>query len=536
MASKVNLTDKKFKEVYNLLDKYIDKNAAAAFKKAREEGTEIAWLNKRWARLEGYTPWINAYSSIEDLTLSPTKLMEQIYSKYPDLSNISKARMKNILDNNDVTEEQLKAYYLYRQAQSKQMDAFNESRYKDLSNQHEQIERSKDDSYYNSPLANEYARDAHIKGDPHMAAYNEVVGKVAGAADFAPFPGSLLGPGLRTVQKAYAGEPIVTLGTLADVAGSVIPDFAEKPAQMAYNYGKGFIERFTDKLGDTGIGKAIEARILKADAKKASELAKSDKNIIDKISNDGIKDKNGKAYYLTDKDYLNYYNEANDPLLKSKIEAQFKARGELNKAQRVADHSMVKSNPEGKEAALSNLVEAEGSVNKANQEFISTAGSQVPSIELKAGDNKLEVFDNKGKLNSYYNDVPLSEISTYEASKVTPSLKADGLYNVLQFGGRKAARTGIGGRLGQWDTFDPVPEDKSDKLVDEAIKLYGDTWSPMIKPDNYDDPLIQNAYDKWMNDPKREYNEEEYMKKLREQNSINNSGSTIDTLIRIKGN
>lgn len=489
MADKVRLSDKKFKEVYNFLNQYVDERAAKAFDKAYNEGREIEWLNKRWNALEGYTPWVNTYSSVDDLTASPEKQLEQIYNKNPDYNKISQARMKNILDNNDVTAEQLKAYYDYRKAQSDAVAKFNEDRYKKATDEYAQIERSKDDSYYNSPLANEYAREAYIKGNPQMAAYHEAVGKVAGASDFAPFPLSLMGPGLRTVQKAYAGKDILTPGTLADFGGAVIPDMAEKPARFVYNSAKEAIERVAPKLGDSKIMKAIEARVNKADAKKVQDVAKSDIDVM-----------HANLSELTDKELLDLYDKANNPRLKSKIEEYFKAKNDVRHAQQIRESPIVQSNTEAIGLAEDKLHKSLQDYSKAEQDFIKTSSDELPTTELKAGINKAEPFvDNS--LNTYYKDVPLSTLSEYEVSKVTPNNTASALYNIMSYGGRKAARTTIGGRAGQWNTFDPEPTDKSEQLVKDVINTYSKEWSPTELPANYHtNPLIRVAYDKWYED------------------------------------
>lgn len=503
MADKVRLTDKKFKEVFNFVDKYVDKDAAKAFDKAYKEGREIEWLNKFWNRLEEYTPWCNTYSSIEDLTASSDKQLEQIYNKNPDYDKISDARMKNILDNNDVTEERLKSYYAYRKAQSNERTKLNEDRYKDKSNKYEQIERSKDDSYYNSPLANEYAREAYIKGNPQMAAYHEAVGKVAGASDFAPFPLSLLGPGLRTVQKAYADKDVVTPGTLADFGGAIIPDFAEKPARFVYNYAKSGIERLIPKVGDSKIMKAIEARVNKADAEKSQALAKSDLEVMNTTLDN-----------LTDKELLDLYDKANNPRLKAQIEEYFKARGQVSNAQMIKESPQVQSNKMAKAQAEQAYKEANNALDEAEQEFVKTSAREQPTTELKAGINKQEPFvDNN--LVALYKDTPLSTLSEYEANKVTPNKTASALYNVMTYGGRKAARSGLGGRLGQWNTFNPEPNDKSEQLIKDVITMYSNKWSPMEVPQEYHtNPLIRDAYDKWYNEPaNRPFDEAEWRNK-----------------------
>lgn len=572
MADKVRLTDKKYKEVFNFVDKYVNKDAAKAFDKAYKDGREIEWLNKFWPKLEGYSAWTNTYSSIEDLTAYPEKQMEQIYNKNPDFDKISEARMKNILDNNDVTEEGLKAYYARRKAQSDAVSKINEDRYKDLSSDYEQINRSKDDSYYNSPLANEYAREAYIKGNPQMAAYHETVGKVAGASDFAPFPLSLLGPGLRTVQKAYADKDVLTPGTIADFAGAVIPDFAEKPAKFIYDFTKGGIEKYLPRVGESKIMKAIEARVNKADADKVQDLAKTDLEVMKARLED-----------LTDKELLELYNKANNPKLKAGIEEYFKSRAELQQSNMIKESITARANATAKELAdnglgaiatkddalnylithskdfnnkplddaTNKLVDEymmnnlkDGATNKSDKvidyylqlrardlankqvdmsnkslhdkdfDYIKTVIKERPTTELKAGTSKVEPF-NGSNLNPYYKNTPLSTISEYEASKVTPNNAASALYSVMTYGGRKAARSGLGGRLGQWNTFNPEPEDKSDKLIKDVISMYSNKWSPMeLPPEYHTNPLIRDAYDTWYNDiPNRPFYEAEWRNK-----------------------
>lgn len=484
MADKVRLTDKKFKEVFNFVDKYVDKDAAKAFDKAYNEGREIEWLNKFWPQLEEYTPWTNTYSSIEDLTESPEKQLERIYNKNPDFDKISEARMKNILDNNDVTEQQLKSYYAYRKSQKDQLSKLNEERYKEASDKYSQINRSKDDSFYNSPLANEYAREAYIKGNPNEALAHELAGLAAGASDFTIFPLSIAGPIIRTVQKAYAGKDVLTPGTVADFVGSFIPDLAEKPARFLFNS----IKERVPKLVDKEIGKAIEARVNAADAKKAQEIAKSDLEVM-----------STNLDKLTDKELLELYDKANNPRVKAQIEEYFKARGQVANAQMIKEHPYMQ-NKEAKNIAQKDLDDAYTYLDNANEEFIKTAAKEQPTTELKAGIQNQEPFVDDN-LVAYYKDTPLSTLSEYEANKVTPNKLASSLYNVMTYGGLKAARATIGGRIGHLNTFNPEPEDISDKLIKDVISTYSNKWSPIELPQEYHtNPLIRDAYDIWYND------------------------------------
>jgi hypothetical protein len=481
MANKP-LTDKKINEVYNFLNKYVEKDAALHFRKADDK---VQWIKDHWSLLEEYEPWTNKYSSLKDLTATPKEQLEAVYNKNPDITKISSPRLKTILEGNDFTEDELRDYYDWRESQKAAMNKFNKERYEKLSDEYAQVERSKDKSYFNSPLANEYAREAYIKGDTGRAKLQEVLGKTAGAVDFAPFPVSLAGPATRTFQKYLADKPIITAGTAADIGGAVIPDFAEKPARMAWNYGKGILERVWRKAGDSKLAKQIEHRVQAADELTAAQKAQKAMD----ISNANLDE-------LTDKQLLDLYNASDDAVLKSKIEAYHKARQERAKAVDIAESDYAKANGYVKRQADAQVKSADAAVRQAEQDFTIEAANRQPLYELLTGKNKVEPYVGEDFVR-YYKDVPLSEIARYEELKDVGGAGTAGLYNVLTLGGRKAARSTIGGRAGQWDTFDPTPADNTDKAVDWVISTYSDSWDPAIKPKNYDEPLIKAAYDKW---------------------------------------
>ena len=476
------LTEKKINEVYNFLNKYVEKDAAMHFRKAEDK---VKWIKDHWNLLEEYEAWTNKYSSLKDLTATPKEQLEAVYNKNPDITKISEPRLKTILEGNDFTEEELRDYYDFRTAQKAAMDKFNKERYEKLSDEYAQVQRSKDGSYYNTPLANEFAREHYIKGHPNQAAVNEVAGKVAGLSDFAPLPISLGGPLIRTAQKWAADKPVITAGTAADFAGSIIPDVAEKPAKMAWNYGKGFLERYLPKVADTKVAKQIEHRVKAAD--KVSDAEKAQKAM--DISNARLDE-------LTDKQLLDLYNASDDAVLKSKIEAYHRARQERAKAVDLYESEYVKGNKAVKAQAKADLNAAEEAVAKAEQDFTIEAANRQPLYELLTGKNKVEPYVGEDFVR-YYKDVPLSEIAKHEELKDVGGVGTAGLYNVLTLGGRKTARSTIGGRVGQWDTFDPTPVDNTDKNIDWVISTYSNEWDPAIKPANYDDPLIKAAYDKW---------------------------------------
>ena len=97
------ITEKKFNEVYNFINKNIGPVPAKKFRKAYNEGRAVEWLKEAWPKLEEYEAWTLKYNTVDDLTKTKDDQLKAIYNSNPDLSKISSARMKTILANNDVT-------------------------------------------------------------------------------------------------------------------------------------------------------------------------------------------------------------------------------------------------------------------------------------------------------------------------------------------------------------------------------------------------------------------------------------------------
>lgn len=479
-----NLTDKKFNKINNFLNTYIDPQAAKLFKAAHKEGKDIEWLKDNWELLEEYEPWTRTYNSIEDLTVSPEKQKEQVYNANPDFSKISKARLKTILDDGDFTEDELKNYYNFRKAQTEAVNKFNQERYNEIANARKEAERAKDKSYYTSPIANEYARKAYIQGNKDLAAKQEFLGKTAAASDFAPLPASLLGPAIRSYQKYKSGEDVVTSGTALDFAGSFIPDLVEKPAKLAWQYLKG---TKAGKLLETKTGKQIENRIKAADNKAAQEAA-NDIKLTECLDVDK----------LTDEQIQDLYNKIKTPEIKKSVEDYWKAKRSVDEARQIGEM------PNGIAEAIAEreLPAAEQALITAERKADYVSNLNKPTLEVRSGnlpkDQPLMV---NGDFNTYYKNVPLKDIIEYSESQVVPNFKDDALYQLLMLGGRKAARSTLGGH--KWNEIDYKPNYNEDKAINEVINLYRNDWLRNGKPANYDDPLIKAAYDKWITEQLR---------------------------------
>ena len=316
---------------------------------------------------------------------------------------------------------------------------------------------------------------------PIQAKINEVAGKAAAASDFLPLPLSLGGPLIRTAQKWAADKDIGTPGTAADFAGAIIPDIAEKPAKMGWQYLK---QGKFSKFFDSKRMKQIENRIKAADNQVAENAAK-DLQLMKDVNLDN----------LTDTELYKLYNNVTTPEFKKSIEDYWKARASRTEAGQFAEM------PNGIAEAIAerDIPAAEQALANAERRTEYLAKVKEPELQLKSGKLPQEepLFVN-GDFNSYYRNAPLSTISDYVESQIEPSKFNDALYQLLRLGGTKAARSGIGGRWGQWDAFNTEPKDNRESNVNDVIRMFSDSWDLINKPEGYDtEPIIREAYDKW---------------------------------------
>lgn len=496
------MTEKKFNEVYNFIDKNIDKvtgtKYAKDFSNAYNEGKATEWLTKNWPELEEYEAWTLKYNSVDDLTKSKEDQLKTIYKNNPDFSKISFPRMNTILANNDVTEDELRDYYARRNAEKKEIDEFNNRRYSEIKTNKAEAERA---DKYNSMLANEYARKHYIKGNKGQAIANEIAGKAAFASDFATLPISLAGPTIRAVQKWAADEPVITPGTGFDYVGAIVPDVAEKPAKMLWQYAKG---SRLGKLLESKWGKQIENRI-KAEDNKLAEQATKDLELTKGLDLD----------QLDNIQLVELYRNVKTPEIRSAIEEYWKAKGMVEEgksldelASTIAGRADALEGAERARALKDADLIAAAAEREARDEALITAERKAdylarkkqPELEVRSGKLPEEqpLFTN-GDFNTYYRDVPLKDINEYMESQIEPSKFNDFIYQALKLGGRKTARTTLSGRTGQWDAIDYNPNYDEDKAVQEVKRMFMNSWSTNTKPEGYyTDPLIKAAYDKWV--------------------------------------
>ena len=118
---------------------------------------------------------------------------------------------------------------------------------------------------------------------------------------------------------------------------------------------------------------------------------------------------------------------------------------------------------------------------------------------------KKDVFSKTGDLNPEYFNVPNEVISKAVGNAITLSPKEKLVKTALTAAGYKAVRTMPRGTLFKLDTFDPSVDDITDKQLDQVIKDYSGNWKYSEVPDNYDNPVIRAAYDRWKSKPLTNY-------------------------------
>lgn len=449
---KKQFTDKQINKIRKVLSDKINAEWAESFDSADDKAS---WLVRNRDYLESVPGWNKAYK-IEDLLKSNKSAMESIYSTYGTIEEISPERMTQLSNAYDITKDDLKKYYDMRAKQTKAVQKYNEERWAEIDKARNEAQRAKENSYYTSPLANEYARKAYIQGDLENAKWHEAAGKIAGATDFAPFPISILGPMIRQYQRYDIGEEkpsyIPSAETMLDYGSAVIPDIAERPAKLGLRYAKGALERIFNKAGDTKLFKQMENIANAKDAARTAKAAARDKALIDELA-----DMNK---YSTE-ELLKFANSTDNPNIKSEIYKFIDAR-----------HS-------GQTLPTS----------------IDLQMKELPSIELKANKPEVSVFKN-GEVDVRYQPVNASQLAEYQALQDRGGRIANLLETGFNLGTRKFARSGIRGDIAPSTWYNYKPEFNEDKAKEEIIKLYGNTWSLNERPAT-NDPLIQAAYDKW---------------------------------------
>lgn len=474
-------SDKQINSIKRDLQIWLGEEYAKSFDRSKDK---VKWFLVNQDDLLTNDQFVKKYD-IDALASVDTKPMESLYKRYPNFSKLTDNQIKRFTNSTDISKEELKKYYDFETERKKSIDKFNETRYKEIDKQRQEAERA-EGGYYNSPIANEYARKHYIQGHPIQARINEVAGKVAAGADFLPFPLAYGGSAIRTMQKWAADEPVMTPGTLADFGGSSLGLLNKIPGVREG------VRGITGKIANAltrgnsqtnrEIARVVNEKALQETAEQAAKELKIITKDLDKLS---------------DADLIKLAGESSNPMVKSSINDILKSRNEWKLASEVAGNPKVAGTNEAAEAAAAKVEQAEQAMDEAVNEATKKFAGVQPELEVKSNRAK-DIFGYEGEsdmLQPVYKDVNVQDLYDYTLRNTKPSFMSRAIGEGILGAGRKISSNQIAHR--RWDEINYDPKYNEDKAINEVIRLYSDDWK-YGKPSNYNEPLIKAAYDKWL--------------------------------------
>lgn len=471
-------------KIYNYLLNEYGVETATNFDEAEDKA---AFLVRNRETLETDPKW-NRNFKIEDLLKSNKSAMENIYNTYSNIDDITPERMTQLTNAYDISKEDLKKYYDMRAEQSKAVQKYNEERWAEIDKARNEAQRAGSKSYYNTPIANEYARKAYIQGNKVAALAHEVAGKAAAVADFAPPPASYIGPVIRGVQRIVSKDSLdandykdmaldvggASVGLVGKIPGAkeVLRGTTGKIANILSRSKNKKAQEIANVVNKKAI--AEERELAKAELKRLSEVGN-----LDNLSNDQL---------------IELYNTTTDQIIKSELSKVWKARQDVEHARVIASHPSVAGNSQAASKAADDVVIKAAEEEQAYMDALKRAADYQAELEAKSGK---VAFNEYGDIPTAYHNVPLDVISEQYIRQTEPSFMAKAIGEGILGAGRKVGGQSVAHR--QWNEIDYKPDYNEDKAIDELKRTYGPTFSINERP-NTDDPLINKAYDEWYKD------------------------------------
>lgn len=336
--------------------------------------------------------------------------------------------------------------------------------------------RSNDGSYFDKDnwAANDIAKAEYAKGNYKTAMANEVLGKIAGIADFTSFPFSEIGPTVRLGQDVVMTDKApsdAVKDRLFEYAAGLIPVGAKGYAVA--KSGLGSLGELGEKLGvfkylnktskDLGEAERIQ---------KSAEAAKAFRD------NTSFK----KLEAMSDKDLVQLSTKFDDPMYK----------------QAIMDYSELRHSPD-----LKDLAQAE----RAKNVIISSAKEASKNIYLGSAskqDALDKLFTNEG---SYRTNI-LKKLSQNKSPEYYSRLQSLAFSNVnrpAEIAVKGMGTLGAGGvrkKIQNNDKKSTIPTVKErDAALDYIIDKYKRQWKAGFVP--HGTGIEVEAYKKWLTTEKR---------------------------------
>ena len=469
-----SMTEETFDQVYNFLMKKVSPEAAKGFKKAPNKAE---WINKYWDKLNEDSDWAETYKSKEDIFGNPSKTFPSLWEQYE--GKILTDAQFDVLKKKYpwIRREELNDWF---NKTNEYKDFYNEEAKKQAGiNRRTKEVRDEWKLFGNNPMAgliaSEYEQQRYIN-EPNEAIFGKespgwagssaeakadaIMGGLATTADLIPNKlTTVVGPTIRT------GRDVLHYAT-----GS---KYKKEPGQILSDAKSDYITN----LAAYGLANSRKA------ARLASSMADEDVKLAFDVAREGRAIKSG--------------------------------MNELNKL------------PEG-----TNLTDFKGAVNALEdspykRDMLSALSNytQEPYDETIKKISKVQ-HDYTSSLNPNHNELMREMINnpnykppkptSYEESVITNKFKPSWSHPVksTEYGILNAAdainvgkpgqmfvqgSADIIGRGGKVNLIQTVLERQEQEDTIERIKNnYSLLWSPNHKPQGYDNPLIKEAYDRWI--------------------------------------
>lgn len=471
-----SITDETFDQVYNFLLKRVNPDAAKGFKKATNKAE---WINKYWDALNEDSDWAETYKSKEDIFGNPSKTFPNLWEQYEG----------KILT--DAQFDVLKKKYPWIRREELN-DWFNKTNeYKDFYNEEAKKQaginrRTKEvkdewkltgDNRLAGLIASEYERQRYINepneaifgkeapgwvGSSSEAKADAIAGGLATTADFVPNGfATFIGPTIRTGRDLFH---YATNTKYKKDIDQIISDVKSDYITNLLSYGTANTRKaarlasaFADNDVRLAYNIASEGRAIKNGMEELGKLPVGT----------SLTDFKGAVNVLEDSPYKrdmlnalsNYTQEPYDLTLKKIRKVQHDYTNAINPNHNALMKEMV-NNPNYKPPKLTSYEDAVISNN-----FKPSLKHPLKSIEYRA----LNLADalNVGK--------PGQMIFQGSADVI-----------------------GRGGKVNVVQTA--IERQEHEDTVERIKNNYSLLWSPNHKPQGYDNPIIKEAYDRWLSE------------------------------------
>lgn len=459
-----SITNETFDEVYNFLRHKVDRGAAEGFKNSTNK---LAWLNKYWDRLELDEDWTDKYKSIEDIVGNKSKTFPSLYEELNG-TKPSDARFATIKKKYPwIVREDLDEWF---DKTNQYKDFYNEEATKEM-NKNLRKKEVKDWDLYKKLLASDYEKQRYVE-DPQSAIFGE---QAAGFAKSSP------GAKADLISGVLAGGADLLPSKLALPVGPAIRfgrDVAHKASDSPYQ--KEWDEIVTDAGKDLVLNGATYGL---ANSKKLARIASeySDPKVRAAYQLNNERESIKKGINILDNS-----NADNITSLMAEINNMPPSKLKDDLIREAGDWTTKGINPDR--------------MNKVIEDYRKSLKPETESLyEMMINNPNYK----SPKPNPYiqekllYNANPMRGVGNkieYNLLRGADALNTGKPGYMIYSGSRTAYGRGVSPQVVETEERKQEFEDSVERIKNN----YGLLWSRNHKPEGYDNPIVKEAYDRWL--------------------------------------